>query len=101
MMLPQCHAVVWESTHKDVPEETTTPAPAKLCLPDRVMSFVEMGGLFRKIVGTGTIRELRTPLSRVEDLNLENIGGTVTPGSEGETPDWQRRNPTLHHRHRN
>ena len=28
-----------------------------------VMSSVEMGGLFGGIVGTGTIKDLRTPLS--------------------------------------
>ncbi|XP_049653124.1 olfactory receptor 14A16-like [Accipiter gentilis] len=39
--------------------------------------------------------------ARMEDLNLENIGGTMTPGYEGVTPDWQQRNPTLHHRHQN
>ena len=43
------------------------------------MSSVEMGGLFREIVGTGTIKELRSPPSksrkagRAEDLHLEDI----------------------------
>ena len=70
MLLPQYPAVVGEYA-QDVPKETTIPVPAELCLPDRVMSSVEMGGLFKKIVGTGTIRALHAPLSRMEDPNME------------------------------